>query len=49
MSALLYFGVLYIIGGMDEEDIRLLRSILVYRQAGEIDEKGGSPNESGPN
>ena len=28
LAALLYFGVLYIIGGIDKEDISLLRSIV---------------------
>jgi hypothetical protein len=28
MSALLYFAVLYIIGGIDKEDLNLLRQII---------------------
>jgi O-antigen/teichoic acid export membrane protein len=44
MSALLYFAALYIIGGIDKEDMTLLRSLVARQRATDVDtsnRKGG--------
>jgi hypothetical protein len=38
LSALLYFALLYIIGGIEKDDMRLLRSVFVAREPMASDE-----------
>jgi len=42
LSALLYFIVIYIIGGIDKEDLSLLRSVFARQKAPVADENNGS-------